>query len=158
LTTGKDVGFSANGATSVASANDNKTLCFGVIDNTLRFYRIMRQQLDAPKAELVYEESDLRLSTYVTSIKTTQYIFISSASSTTADERFIPADKPMAQFRLFLPHVQDVEYSVYPHRDKFFVRYKDKENLNGKIYEVPLATHNDRSSWKEFLPHDETVR
>jgi oligopeptidase B len=158
LTTGKDVGFSANGATSVAWANDNKTLFYGVIDNTLRSYRIMRQQLDAPKAELVYEESDPRFSTYVTGSKTKQYIFISSASSTTADERFIPADKPMAQFRLFLPRVQDVEYSVYPHRDKFFVRYKDKENLNGKIYEVPLATHNDRSSWKEFLPHDETVR
>src|SRR5690554_3852973 len=111
LTTGKDVGFSANGATSVAWANDNKTLFYGVIDNTLRSYRIMRQQLDAPKAELVYEESDPRFSTYVTGSKTKQYIFISSASSTTADERFIPADKPMAQFRLFLPRVQDVEYS-----------------------------------------------
>ncbi|HCB89858.1 MAG TPA: oligopeptidase B, partial [Porphyromonadaceae bacterium] len=74
-----------------------------------------------------------------------------SASSTTADERYIPADKPLEQFKVFLPRVQDVEYSVYPHKEKFFVRYKDKENLNGKIYETPLTSHEDRNTWKEFL-------
>ncbi|HBC37868.1 MAG TPA: oligopeptidase B, partial [Porphyromonadaceae bacterium] len=81
-----------------------------------------------------------------------------SASSTTADERYIPADKPLEQFKVFLPRVQDVEYSVYPHKGKFFVRYKDKENLNGKIYETPLTSHEDRNTWKEFLAHDKNVR
>ncbi|HCF80406.1 S9 family peptidase [Petrimonas sp.] len=158
LASGKDVGFTVNGATSVAWANDNKTLFYGIVDNTLRSYRILRQVLDGSRADLVYEETDARFSTYVSGSKTKQYIFISSASSTTADERYIPADKPLEQFKVFLPRVQDVEYSVYPHKGKFFVRYKDKENLNGKIYETPLTSHEDRNTWKEFLAHDKNVR
>ena len=158
LASGKDVGFTVNGATSVAWANDNKTLFYGIVDNTLRSYRILRQVLDASRADLVYEETDPRFSTYVSGSKTKQYIFITSASSTTADERYIPADKPLEQFKVFLPRVQDVEYSVYPHKEKFFVRYKDKENLNGKIYETPLTSHEDRNTWKEFLAHDKNVR
>lgn len=158
LASGKDVGFTVNGATSVAWANDNKTLFYGFVDNTLRSYRILRQVLDGSRADLVYEETDARFSTYVSGSKTKQYIFISSASSTTADERYIPADKPLEQFKVFLPRVQDVEYSVYPHKGKFFVRYKDKENLNGKIYETPLTSHEDRNTWKEFLAHDKNVR
>ena len=142
----------------MAWANDNQTLFYGVVDHTLRSYRILRQVLDASRADLVYEETDARFSTYVSGSKTKQYIFISSASSTTADERYIPADKPLEQFKMFLPRAQDVEYSVYPHKDKFFVRYKDKENLNGKIYETPLTNHEDRSTWKEFLAHDKNVR
>lgn len=158
LASGKDVGFTVNGATSVAWANDNKTLFYGIVDNTLRSYRILRQVLDGSRADLVYEETDARFSTYVSGSKTKQYIFISSASSTTADERYIPADKPLEQFKVFLPRVQDVEYSVYPHKEKFFVRYKDKENLNGTIYETPLTSHEDRNTWKEFLAHDKNVR
>lgn len=158
LASGKDVGFTVNGATSVAWANDNKTLFYGIVDNTLRSYSILRQVLDGSRADLVYEETDARFSTYVSGSKTKQYIFISSASSTTADERYIPADKPLEQFKVFLPRVQDVEYSVYPHKEKFFVRYKDKENLNGKIYETPLTSHEDRNTWKEFLAHDKNVR
>lgn len=158
LASGKDIGFTVNGATSVAWANDNQTLFYGVVDHTLRSYCILRQVLDASRADLVYEETDARFSTYVSGSKTKQYIFISSASSTTADERYIPADKPLEQFKMFLPRAQDVEYSVYPHKDKFFVRYKDKENLNGKIYETPLTNHEDRSTWKEFLAHDKNVR
>ena len=158
LASGKDVGFTVNGATSVAWANDNKTLFYGIVDNTLRSYRILRQVLDGSRADLVYEETDARFSTYVSGSKTKQYIFISSASSTTADERYIPADKPLEQFKVFLPRVQDVEYSVYPHKGKFFVRYKDTENLNGKIYETPLTSHEDRNTWKEFLVHDKNVR
>ncbi|MDO5666095.1 MAG: S9 family peptidase [Bacteroidia bacterium] len=158
LASGEDVGFSVNGATSIAWANDNKTLFYGVIDNTLRSYRVLRQMLDAPKADLVFEEKDPRFSTYVSGSKTKEYIFISSSSSTTSEEQYISADKPLDKFKTFLPRVQDVEYSIYPHKEKFFVRYKDKENLNGKIYETPLTGYEDRSAWKEFLAHDKNVR
>ena len=158
LASGEDVGFTVNGATSMAWANDNKTLFYGIVDNTLRSYRIMRQMLDAPKADLVYEETDARFTTYVSSTKTKEYIFIGSASSTTSEERYISADKPLDAFKVFMPRIQDVEYSIYPHKEKFFVRYKDKENLNGKIYETPLTGYENRTTWKEFLPHDNNVR
>ncbi len=158
LATGQEVGFSADRATSVAWANDNETLFYGLADETLRPDKIYRRKLNAPAGELVYEEKDTRFRTYVYGSKTKEYIFIASASSTTSEERYIPADKPMEPFKLFLPRVQDVEYSVYPHQEKFFLRYKDKEHLNGMIYEVPLAGHEERSNWKIFLPHDDETR
>ena len=158
LASGQDVGFYVDGAASVAWANDSKTLFYGLTDETLRPNKIYRRMLNEPSGELVYEETDVRFRAYVYGSKTKEYIFIGSSSSTTSEERYIPADRPAESFKVFLPRVQDVEYSVYPHKEKFFVRYKDKEHLNGMIYEVPLASHEDRSTWKMYLPHDSEVR
>lgn len=158
LASGEEVGFSVEGAASVAWANDNRTLFYSLIDQTLRSSRIYRRTLDEAAGELIFEEKDVRFGTYVSGSKTKQYIFITSGSTTTSEERYIAADRPADAFKVFLPRVQDVEYSVYPHRDKFFVRYKDKENLNGMIYEMPLTGYEDRSSWKVFVPHDKDVR
>lgn len=158
LASGQEVGFSVEGAASVAWANDNKTLFYSTIDQTLRSSKIFRQQLDATRGELVYEETDARFSTYVSGSKTKDYIFIACGSSTTSEERYISADRPTDAFKVFLPRVQDVEYSVYPHKERFFVRYKDKQNLNGMIYETPLAGYEDRSTWTVFVPHDADTR
>ncbi len=158
LRTGKDTGFSVEGAASVAWANDSETLFYSQIDKTLRSNKIFRRRLNEAKPKLVYEEKDARFSTYVSSAKTRQYIFIISASSTTSEERYIDANKPESDFTIFLPRVQDVEYSVHAHKEKFFIRYKDRENLNGKIYEAPLNGYQDRNTWKEILPHSPEVR
>ncbi len=158
LASGETVGFDVNGAVSVAWANDNKTLFYSVIDKTLRSSKIYRQQLDAANGTLVYEEKDSKFSTYVSGSKTKDYIFITSGSSTTSEEQYISANNPTDAFKVFLPRVQDVDYSVYPHKDKFFVRYKDRQNLNGKIFETPLTGYEDRGTWKEFVAHNENVR
>lgn len=158
LSSGEDVGFKVDGATSIAWANDNKTLFFGVIDNTLRSYQVRRQKLDETESQLVYQEDDAKFSAYVSGSKTKEYIFIGSASSTTSEEHFILADQPMSKPTIFIPRKQDVEYSVHPHKDFFFVQYKDKENLNGKIYKTPLKGYEDRSTWTEFVAHDPNIR
>ena len=158
LSSGEDVGFKVDGATSIAWANDNKTLFFGVIDNTLRSYQVRRQKLDETESQLVYQEDDAKFSAYVSGSKTKEYIFIGSASSTTSEEHFILADQPMSKPTIFIPRKQDVEYSVHPHKDFFFVQYKDKENLNGKIYKAPLKGYEDRSTWTEFVAHDPNIR
>ena len=158
LSSGQDIGFSVTGATSAAWANDSQTLFYGTIDKTLRSYQIHRQKIGETKSKLIFEEKDPKFSTYVSATKTKQFIFISSESSTTSEERFIPADMPEESFKIFMPRTQDVEYSVYPHKDKFFVRYKDKQNLNGKIYETPLAGFEDKKTWKEFVPHNDSIR
>ena len=158
LASGEDVGFSIDGATSVAWANDSKTLFFGVIDETLRSYQIRRQMLDADESTLVYQEDDAKFSTYVSTSKRRDYIFIASSSSTTSEERYILAYKPMSDFKVFRPRVKDVEYSVYTHEDGFYVRYKDKENLNGKVYKVPFEGYENKDSWTAFVAHDPEVR
>ncbi|HOO94079.1 MAG TPA: S9 family peptidase [Proteiniphilum sp.] len=158
LASGEEIGFTVIGAASVAWANDNSTLFYSTIDETLRSNRIYRRALDEREATPVYEESDTRFSTYVSGSKTKEYIFIGSASSTTSEERFIPADRPQDSFTLFLPREQGVEYSVHAHKEQFYVRYKDKEKLNGMIYSVPLDAHSDKTQWQVVMPHRDDAR
>lgn len=158
LRSNEEIGFTIIGAASVAWANDNKTLFYSTIDNTLRSNRIYRRSLDERNPTLIYEEADPRFTSYVSGSKTKQYIFISSASSTTSEERFIHADMPLDPFTVFLPRKQGVEYSVYSHKDNFFVRYKDEKKLNGMIYQVPFQSHNDKTTWKEIIPHRNDAR
>ncbi len=158
LKSGEEIGYTVIGASSATWANDNHTIFYSLIDKTLRPYQIHRRALDESESTLVFEEKDPKFRTYVSGSKTREYIFIGSASSTTSEEQFISADRPMDSFKMFRPRVQDIEYFVYAHKDKFFVRYKDKENLNGKIYEAPLKGYEDMSTWKEVVPHSESVR
>ena len=159
LKTGKDMDFAVKGASSFAWANDNKTLFYSVIDPvTLRSNRVFRQVLGNPKAVLIYEEKDTKFSLGVTETKTRDFIFINTGSTNTTEELFVPADKPAEAFKIFMPRVKDVDYSVFTHRDYFFIRYKDKQSLNGKLYQVARKDYADRKAWKEIMPHDKDVR
>ncbi|MDR1517479.1 MAG: S9 family peptidase [Dysgonamonadaceae bacterium] len=158
LASGNDIGFAVQGAASAAWANDSKTLFYSAIDKTLRSCKIYRRQLDETIGKLVFEEGDPQFSAYVSACKTRQFVFITSGSNTTSEERYVSADSPTDEFKIFLPRVHDVEYEVYPHKERFFVRYKDRQNLNGKIYAMPLTGYDDRATWQEFVPHNVSVR
>ena len=157
LTTQQTIGFEVQGVSSAAWANDNETLFYSIINDRLRSYQIIRRKLSDAQGTLVFEESDEKFSTYVSGSKTKEFIFIASASSTTTEEHLISADNPTADYKTFMPREKDVDYSVYPHNDKFFVRYKDKQNLNGKIYVTPRVGYENRDTWTEFMPHDSEV-
>ena len=157
LKTRQAIGFEVQGVSSAAWANDNETLFYSIINDRLRSNKIIRRKLNDAQGTLVFEESDEKFSTYVSGSKTKEFIFIASASSTTTEEHLISADNPTADYKTFMPREKDVDYSVYPHNDKFFVRYKDKQNLNGKIYVTPRVGYEDRETWTEFIPHDSEV-
>jgi len=159
LTTGTDMDISIPGVSSVAWANDSKTLFYTSIDNTLRPYRVYKHILGSKAAdELVYEEKDQKFNIGVSKSKPKDYIFISSSSSTTSEYLYTSADRPSEPFKVFMPRVQGVDYSVIQHKEKFFIRYKDKDNLNGMVYEAPLVGFRNKATWKEFIAHDSLVR
>ncbi len=159
LETGEDLEFSKKGATSFAWANDSETFFYGAIDTqTLRSYQIYRQKLNDAKAELLFEEKDERFNVGVSATKTREWIILSSSSSTTSETQLLSADNPSENFKTFQTRTQDVDYDVYSHKEFFFIRYKDKENLNGKIYQVAKSDYANKEAWKEFVPHQETSR
>lgn len=158
LSSGNDIGFSVEGVTSMAWANDNKTLFFSVINDTLRSYQIRKQQLDKKESELIYEESDANFSTFVTNDKNQDYIFIINSSYTTSEERFIEANNPTSEFKILKTREKDAMYEVYPHKEYFFVQYRDKSNLNGMVYKVPLKGYEDKENWEVFLSHDPSTQ
>jgi oligopeptidase B len=107
---------------------------------------------------VIYEESDARYNVYLSKTKTDKEIFIISSSTYTSEYRSLDADNPAAKPEIFLPREQGVDYSVIAHSDKYFLRYKDSQNLNGMIYELPLKGFQDKSTWKVFVAHDPAVR
>ena len=154
LSTGSDINFRVEGVASVAWANDSKTLFYSTIDKSLRSHQIHRQVLDAPNSELLYQEDDARFSTYVSADKLKRHIWVFNESSSTSETRYLSADNPTQPLKVFLPRTQGVEYAVYPHKDYFFLRYKDDKHLNGEMYKLPLVGYTDHTLWKEFLAHD----
>ena len=158
LSTGSDINFRVEGVASVAWANDSKTIFYSTIDKSLRSHQIHRQVLDAPNSELLYQEDDARFSTYVSADKLKRHIWVFNESSSTSETRYLSADNPTQPLKVFLPRTQGVEYAVYPHKDYFFLRYKDDKHLNGEMYKLPLVGYTDRTLWKEFLVHDPNTR
>lgn len=155
LETNKDLEISIDKVQSFAWANDNKTIFYAIGNDALRAYRIYR--LDITKnspAELVFEEPNEQFILNIEKTKTNDYLFVSSASFTTSEYLYLSANEPMGKFKVFLPRQKDVEYHVDHHKDKFFIRYKDRENLNGMVYEAPLTGFSDKSTWKMVIPHN----
>src|SRR5690606_27039726 len=91
-------------------ANDNQTLFYTRKDETLRGFQIWKHILGTPasKDELVYEEKDETFVTYVYKTKSRKYIIIGSASTVSNEYRFIPADEPNSDWKIFQPRERDL--------------------------------------------------
>jgi oligopeptidase B len=159
LDAGTDLPFEVRNVQSFAWANDGKTLFYTISNSALRPYRVYRHITGSTQADvLIYEENDGAFNVDVSKSRTRDFIYILSASFTSTEYRYLPADKPMAEFKVFMPRKKDVEYYIQHHKSKIFIRYKDLQNRNAKIYEAPLGTFGDFSTWKEVVKHDPAVK
>ncbi|HLN53167.1 MAG TPA: S9 family peptidase [Lentimicrobium sp.] len=159
LETNKDiVGFEITKVQDVVWSNDSRTLFYTVSNASLRPWRVYRHDVfGSNPGVVVFQEDDDLFIVNLQKTKTSEYIFISSSSFSTTEFRMLNANTPFEEFAIFMPRVKDVDYGVYHHHEKFFIQYKDKENLNGKIFEVPVEDYADRNKWTEILPHDQDV-
>jgi oligopeptidase B len=159
LETGNDLAINIEKVQGFTWANDSKTIFYTLGNEALRAWRVYRIDISNNKpAELVFEEPNEQFIVGVEKSKTNDFIFISTGSFTTSEYHFLPANEPTGKFKVFIPRVKDVEYHVNHHKDKFFIHYKDRENLNSMVYEAPLKGYEDRSTWKVFIPHDKDAK
>lgn len=156
LKTNLDVeGFEIDKVQDVVWANDSRTLFYTVSNESLRPWRVYRQDLcgNIPGV-VVFQENDELFIVNLQKTKTEDYIFISSSSFTTSEYWMLNANTPLDEFTVFMPRVKGVDYGVYHHKEKFYIQYKDKEKLNGMIFEVLVEDYADRSKWVEILAHE----
>jgi oligopeptidase B len=141
-------------------ANDNKTVFYSIVNNALRAYRVYKHILgtDVKTDQLVYEEKDEQFNAGVGKSKNSKWIMFYSGSFTSTEMSLLPADQPEGQMTVFQKRQKDVQYSVEPHNDRFFILYKDNENKNYKVMEAPLNGFADRKNWKDFIPYDPKVK
>ncbi|HEX8502264.1 MAG TPA: S9 family peptidase [Pyrinomonadaceae bacterium] len=144
----------AERVSSAAWAADDRTL-FYVVDHptTKNPYRLYRHALGKGGAdELVYEEADEMFGLGVERSRSRGYVFLTAASHTTSEVRYVPADKPAEAFRLILPREAGHEYYADHHGDRFYIRTNEKGARNFKLVSAPAADPR-RAEWKEVIPH-----
>ena len=170
LKTQRDLKISIDKARSMAWASDNRTVFYVTEDEAKRANRVWRRTLGQSDQTLLYEETDARFSVSVDRSLSGDWIFITSHSATTSEARYLPADRPQSQPKLFLRRRQDHEYYLDHGRDadadadgggRFYIVSNDR-GRNFRLASVPVpSAQTDPASgepdWQEIVPHREDV-
>ncbi|MDR6485813.1 oligopeptidase B [Chryseobacterium vietnamense] len=159
LSTGKITDLGIKNTTGSATwANDNKTIFYTSKNpETLLTEKIFRHTLetDSSKDILVYEEKDKTNYISVGKTKNNKFILIDSRATTSSETRYLDANDPNGNFKIFQPRISNVLYDVTSLEDKFLVT-TNKDALNFKIVETPL-NKTGVENWKDFIPHRKDV-
>ena len=153
LRTGKMLVDHAERVDSVAWANDNKTIFYTVEDEvSKRPYQLYRHAVGTSGPDHpIYEEKDEKFEIENVKTRSKAYLFLISRSHTTSEARYIPADQPMAEWKVLEPRKQDVEY--YPdHNGNFFYIRVNDAGPNFRLVKVPVSDPI-RKNWQELVPH-----
>jgi oligopeptidase B len=146
----------AERVTSVAWANDNRTLFYGQEDDvTKRSNKIFRHALGSGKHDLLFEEKDELYNTGVGKTRSKGYIVVGSTSSTTSEMRYLPAAEPGDELKLFLPRKENHEYYIDHLGDNFYIRTND-QGKNFRLVTAPVGDPSQKN-WKEIIPHRKDV-
>lgn len=137
---------------SSAWAEDNRTLFYVKRDPlTLRAFQVYRHELGADPSDdvLVYEEDDEEFSCFVWKTKSREYVVI-SCSHTLADEhRYLEAERPAGEFRVFLPRELGHEHGIDHHGDYFYIRTNDRAK-NFRLMRAPVDDTR-KEAWEEVI-------
>ena len=140
-------------------ANDGKTLYYTKKDPvTLRSDKIYMHILgtSAQEDQLVFEEKDPTYNTFVYKTKSKKFIVIGSSSTLTTEYRFLDADDPEGEFKIFSPRDIGVEYSISHYDGNFYVLTNKDNATNFKLMKTDEA-RTGSEHWQEFIPHREDV-
>jgi oligopeptidase B len=158
LATGKVIADRFVKATGATWAADGRTLFYVTEDHAKRPHKLWRHTAGQPKEkdELVYEEKDELYRLRVSRSRDKKYLFRTSASSTTTEQWFLPADRPAGEWAVILPRKEKHEYAA-DHRDGlFYVRSNADGATNFKVITFPVGAA-DPAGWKDFVPHNPAV-
>lgn len=140
----------------MAWAESGKVLFYSKQDpQTLRSDKVFRYDMETKKSTLIYEEKDEKFDVGVYKTLTDKYIFIYSASTLSSEGRYVAADKPFDEFKIFLPRENEHEYFVVDGGDKFIVRTNWLAK-NFRLVEVPYD-NTTKDQWKNVLPVNENI-
>jgi oligopeptidase B len=142
----------ANTGGEVVWAADNKNLFYTRKDvTTLLPYQVYRHTLGTdPKTDaLVYEERDNTFNVHLTRSKSRKYIGLELASSLSSEYRYLDANTPTEQPKVFARREKDHLYEVEHLGDKFYIR-TNWMAPNYRLMTTPLTT-TGKAAWTDAL-------
>ena len=157
LRTGKTLADHAERVGSVVWANDNKTIFYTQEDAvSKRQYRLYRHAAGSSDPDqVVYEEKDEKFEIGADRTRSGAYIFLVCGSHTTSEARYIPADQPLAEWKVVEPRKQDIQYYPDHNGDSFYIRVNDT-GRNFRLVKAPVGDPG-RSHWREVVAQDPNV-
>ncbi len=157
LKTGKLLPEKIERVTSVAWSNDGKYVFLVQEDEvSKRSDKLWRHTVGTDKNELLYEEKNPLFNISVGKTRDNKMILLGAYAKTSREYRYIPADKPSADWKTILPREDGHEYSVDHYGDEFYI----VTNKNAENFRVVRASVSDPSekNWKDFIPHNPAVK
>lgn len=143
-------------ASSVSWGADARTLFYVTEDETKRPCQLHRRLVGGDVDELLFEETDAHFRIWITRSRSRQFLFLTSASATTSEVRFLEAWRPDGAFSLIEPRRDGHEYYV-DHRGEHFWVLTDDRGKNFRVTKAPLS-HPGSADWEEVVPHREGVK
>lgn len=148
----------ANTTGKAVWANDNEHVFYIRKDKSLRAFQVYMHQLgtDSSQDVMVYHEEDDTFDVNLFKSKSLEYIFISSSSTISDEQRFIPADNVLASWKIVQPRTKDLEYSVEHFGDEFYIITNADGATNFKIVKTKL-NEPGMKNWVDVIPHRKDV-
>jgi oligopeptidase B len=131
-------------------AADNRTLFFTRANAAFRQDRVFRRVLGDTAETLVASEPDSLFFLELTKTKDRAYLLARSYSFTSAEVRYLPADRPHGEWKVLMPRREGVEYTAEHHGGDFLV-LTNEGALNFRVMRVPAAAP-DPARWVEMVP------
>ena len=148
-----------NTSGSITWANDNKTIFYNLKDlKTLRTERVMKYNFNIEGSEKeIYYEGDETFSVYSYKTKSDKFIVIGSSATLSQEYRYIDADKPDGEIKLFDKRIDELEYSISHFNDKWYI-VTNKDNATNSKLMVCKEGETNSKNWVDFIPHrDDTL-
>jgi oligopeptidase B len=140
--------------TSVAWTADGEILFYVTEDHAKRPHRLYRHRLGSSADDLVYEETDERFRLDVWRSRSRAYLFAGSRSVTSAEARYLRADRWADPWKVLRERERDHEYHVDDGGDRFYIRTNDEQRRNFRLVTAPP---DDPQRWTEVIPDREDV-
>jgi oligopeptidase B len=139
--------------TGVEWANDSQTLFYVTLDSAQRPYKLHRHTLGADPATdaLLYTETDETYYFFLGKTRSDKFLVTQSHSTTTDEWRFLDADDPFGEWKLFSPRQTGVEYRVTHQSEWFFIATNDAAR-NFRLMKTPISA-TERANWQEVIAH-----
>ena len=137
-------------------AADNQTLFYTRKDDALRAFQIWKHKLGTPAEEdtLVFEETDDTFSVYVYKSKSRDFIIIGTSSTVSDEYRYINANQPDSEFKVFQERERDLEYSIEHFGEEFYIQTNKDDAFNFKLMKTPIDK-TEQNNWVDVIPHRE---
>lgn len=147
-----------NTSGSITWANNSKTLFYNLKDiETLRTDRVMMHNLNSNSTDKeIFFEDDETFSVYSYKTKNDKYIIIGSSSTLSQEFRYVSADSPNKDFKIFQKRVNGLEYSIDHFNGKWFIRTNKDQATNFKLM-ICDENKTNKENWKDYISHRQDV-